>query len=151
MAAATGTKRATAESLHQIGEVAELVGLSLRTVRYYEEVGVLSAPARTEGGFRLYGAEHVDQLLLIKQMKPLGFSIEEMRALLDARRTLAGRASARRRSEAHESLEAFAELAGERCRDLRKQLRSAERFSAQIRGEAEGQDLPRLGDREGRR
>ncbi|MGC1165254.1 MAG: MerR family transcriptional regulator [Solirubrobacterales bacterium] len=140
MAVATEAKRTTTENLHQIGEVAELVGLSLRTVRYYEEVGLLSAPARTEGGFRLYGAEHIDQLLLIKQMKPLGFSIEEMRALLDARKTLKGRASARKRTEARESLEGFAELASERCRDLRKQLRSAERFSRQIRSEAEGGD-----------
>ncbi|HSK49136.1 MAG TPA: MerR family transcriptional regulator [Solirubrobacterales bacterium] len=140
MAVATAAKRTTAENLHQIGEVAELVGLSLRTVRYYEEVGLLSAPARTEGGFRLYGAEHIDQLLLIKQMKPLGFSIEEMRALFDAREVLASNTSARKRAEASKSLEGFAELASERCRDLRKQLRSAERFSRQIRSEAEGAD-----------
>ena len=140
MAAATEAKRTTTENLHQIGEVAELVGLSLRTVRYYEEVELLSAPARTEGGFRLYGAEHIDQLLLIKQMKPLGFSIEEMRALLDAREILASSTSARRRAEASKSLEGFAELASERCRDLRKQLRSAERFSRQIRSEADGGD-----------
>jgi MerR family transcriptional regulator, copper efflux regulator len=140
MAVATEAKQPTKEELHQIGEVAELVGLSLRTVRYYEEVGVLSAPARTEGGFRLYGTEHIDQLLLIKQMKPLGFSIEEMRALLDARKLLEGRTSARRRTEARESLEGFAELAGERCRELRKQLRSAERFSRQLRSEADGGD-----------
>jgi DNA-binding transcriptional MerR regulator len=138
MAVATENERAKSDSLHQIGEVAELVGLSLRTVRYYEEVGVLSAPARTEGGFRLYGAEHIDQLLLIKQMKPLGFSIEEMRALLDARKTLEGSATAGKRREARKSLEGFAELASERCRDLRKQVRSAERFSRQIRDEAGG-------------
>ena len=110
--------------------------LSLRTVRYYEEVGVLSAPARTEGGFRLYGAEHLEQLRLIKQMKPLGFSIEEMRELLDARADLRTSNSARKRAAARERLERFAELAGERCRDLRQQLRSAERFARQITGEA---------------
>jgi MerR family copper efflux transcriptional regulator len=140
MAVATEAKRATKEDLHQIGEVAELVDLSLRTVRYYEEVGVLSAPARTEGGFRLYGAEHIDQLLLIKQMKPLGFSVEEMRALLDARKALEGGTSARRRTEARERLEGFAELASERCRELRKQLRTAERFARQIRSEADAED-----------
>lgn len=141
MAVTTESERAKTGSLHQIGEVADLVGLSLRTVRYYEEVGLLSPPARTEGGFRLYGAEHVDQLLLIKQMKPLGFSIEEMRALFDARETLNGAArGARKRAEARKSLEGFAELASERCRDLRKQLRSAERFSRQLRSEAEGGD-----------
>ncbi|MGD9736719.1 MAG: MerR family transcriptional regulator [Solirubrobacterales bacterium] len=134
------TAQTESTGLHQIGEVAEQVGLSLRTVRYYEEVGLLSAPARTEGGFRLYGAEHVDQLLLIKQMKPLGFSIDEMRALLDARKTLEGSASTRKRTEARDRLERFAELASERCGELRKQLRSAERFAKQIRSEAESGD-----------
>jgi MerR family copper efflux transcriptional regulator len=127
------------EDLHQIGEVAEQVGLSLRTVRYYEEVGLLSPPARTEGGFRLYGAEHIEQLMLIKQMKPLGLSIEEMRSLLEARKDLAG-SSVRRRAAAREALGQFAELVNERCRELRKQLRSAERFSKQISSEAEGGD-----------
>jgi len=138
MAVATKAKRTTTGELHQIGEVAELVGLSLRTVRYYEEVGVLSAPARTEGGFRLYDQEHIDQLLLIKQMKPLGFSIEEMRAVFDARETLAHSTSARKRAEASEALEGFAELASGRCRDLRERLRDGERFARQIRDEAQG-------------
>ena len=140
MSTDVGTKRSADENLLQIGEVAEQVGLSLRTVRYYEEVGLLSPPARTEGGFRLYGEEHLDQLKLIKQMKPLGLSIEEMRALRGARRELEGGTSARRKAEARDGLERFAELASERCRELRKQLRSAERFARQIRSEAEGGD-----------
>lgn len=139
MAVATETGEGKTENLHQIGEVAELVGLSLRTVRYYEEVDLLSAPARTEGGFRLYGAEHIDQLLLIKQMKPLGFSIEEMRALLEARKDLKGATSAPRRAAARAHLESFAERASERCTELRKQLRTAERFAHQIRNEAESE------------
>jgi DNA-binding transcriptional MerR regulator len=127
-------------AMMQIGEVADRVGLSLRTVRYYEEVGLLSAPSRTEGGFRLYGAEHIDQLKLIKQMKPLGLSIEEMRTLLRAREDLHAGGSASKRAEARDSLERFAELAGERCGELRKQLRSAERFARQISSEAKGGD-----------
>lgn len=134
------TKQGAGEEQLQIGEVAEEVGLSLRTVRYYEEVGLLSAPTRTEGGFRLYGAEHLEQLRLIKQMKPLGLSIEEMRALLRARNDLEASTSSRRRAEARDSLERFADLAGERCAELRKQLRSAERLARQIRNEAEGGD-----------
>jgi DNA-binding transcriptional MerR regulator len=133
-------KGSTDEDLHQIGEVAEQVGLSLRTVRYYEEVGLLSPPTRTSGGFRLYGEEHLDQLRTIMQMKPLDFSIEEMRTLLRARKDLETTTSARRRAEARESLERFADLAGERCAKLRKRLRSAEGFARQIRSEAEGGD-----------
>jgi DNA-binding transcriptional MerR regulator len=140
MSTEVGGKRSVDEELHQIGEVAERVGLSLRTVRYYEEVGLLSPPARTEGGFRLYGEEHLEQLKMIKQMKPLDFSIEEMRALLRARNELETSTSARKRAEAREGLEGFAELAGERCQEMRKKLRSAERFARQIRSEAEGGD-----------
>lgn len=134
---ATTVRGQTEEQLLQIGEVAEEVGLSLRTVRYYEEVGVLSAPQRTEGGFRLYGALHLDQLRLIKQMKPLGLSLEEMRELLRAREALGGEASKKQRAEAQAALESFAELAGERCTELRAQLRIAEKFAGQIRAEAE--------------
>lgn len=140
MSTEVGVKRDTDEDLHQIGEVAEEVGLSLRTVRYYEEVGLLAAPTRTEGGFRLYGAEHLEQLRLIKQMKPLGLSIEEMRALLQARSDLETSTSDRKRAAARDTLESFADLLGERCTELRKQLRSGERFARQIRAEAKSGD-----------
>lgn len=140
MSPATEDRQRSGEELLQIGEVAEEVGLSLRTVRYYEEVGLLSAPTRTDGGFRLYGPAHLEQLRLIKQMKPLGLSIEEMGALLRARNDLETSTSARRRAEARDSLERFADLASERCAELRKQLRSAERLARQIRNEAEGGD-----------
>jgi MerR family transcriptional regulator, copper efflux regulator len=75
--------------MHQIGEVAEAVGLSLRTIRYYEEVGVVPPSGRTAGGFRLYTDGDIERLLLVKQMKPLDFSLEEMRDLLQTRDRLA--------------------------------------------------------------
>jgi DNA-binding transcriptional MerR regulator len=131
---------ATKQDLLQIGDVAERVGLSLRTVRYYEEVGVLTPPTRTSGGFRLYGEGHIAQLLTIKQMKPLDFSIEEMRELLEARAVLESSTSARKRAAARETLERFAELAADRCTDLRKRLRSAESFAREISKEAEARD-----------
>ena len=88
-----------AGKLLQIGEVAERVSLSLRTVRYYEEQGLLEPESRTSGGFRLYSEDQVDRLALIEEMKPLGFTVQEMRELLDARDQLragdgAGHASA---------------------------------------------------------
>jgi DNA-binding transcriptional MerR regulator len=67
----------------QIGEVAERIGLSLRTIRYYEEVGLAVPSARSEGGFRLYVEDDVERLPVVMQIKPLRFSLEEMRELLD--------------------------------------------------------------------
>jgi len=66
----------------QIGEVAERTKLSLRTIRHYEEVGLVPPSARSKGGFRLYAETDVQRLLLIRKMKPLGFTLEEMAGLL---------------------------------------------------------------------
>jgi MerR family transcriptional regulator, copper efflux regulator len=71
-----------ARSLFQIGEVAHRVGLSLRTIRYYEEVGLVAPASRTPGGFRLYSEENVGRLAILKGMKPLGLSLSEVRELM---------------------------------------------------------------------
>ena len=79
------TRQATAgpaRSLLKIGEAAERVGLSLRTVRYYEEVGLLTPSARSPGGFRLYSEDDVARLQVLKAMKPFGLSLEEIRELM---------------------------------------------------------------------
>ncbi len=68
--------------LLQIGQVADRTGLSLRTIRFYEENGLVRPTSRTQGGFRLYGEDDVARLEVITRMKPLGFSIEEMQELL---------------------------------------------------------------------
>lgn len=70
------------DQVMHIGRVADLTGLSLRTIRYYEEIGLVTPSGRTAGGFRQYGQEDVDRLLLIKRMKPLGYPLEEMAKLL---------------------------------------------------------------------
>lgn len=75
----------------KIGEVAERVGLSLRTLRYYEEARLITPAGRTSGGFRLYSERDVQRLLLIMQMKPLGFSLEQMRQVVQDLGTLVGR------------------------------------------------------------
>lgn len=75
------TRPAATETMH-IGELAERTGLSHRTIRHYDEVGLLHPSARTEGGFRLYTATDLTRLLIIRRMKPLGFSLEQMAELL---------------------------------------------------------------------
>ena len=129
-----------ATRLLQIGEVADRVGLSLRTVRYYEEHGLLTPEARSAGGFRLYSDDQVDRLALIKQMKPLGFTVQEMRELLDARDALqgqdAGEAGGARRAAAAATLGSYAGAAAERIERLRRQLAQARGLADQLRREA---------------
>lgn len=66
----------------QIGEVAARVGLSLRTIRHWDEVGLVVPSKRSVGGFRLYTEADIERLLLVKTLKPLDFSLEQMRELL---------------------------------------------------------------------
>lgn len=67
----------------QIGEVAQKTQLSLRTIRHYDEIGLLSPSARSEGGFRLYTNDDLETLLLIRRIRPLEFTLQEMKELLD--------------------------------------------------------------------
>ncbi|WGW11609.1 MerR family transcriptional regulator [Saxibacter everestensis] len=66
-----------------IGEVAERTGLSLRTIRHYDEIGLLPASARTDGGFRVYTSSDLNRLMVIRRMKPLGFTLDQMAELLN--------------------------------------------------------------------
>lgn len=119
--------------MHQIGEVAERVALSLRTVRYYEEMGLITPERRTDGGFRLYTEENIDRLLTIKQMKPLGFSVQEMRELLETRDALRSPDThAPKRSQAANKLLEFARAAEARCAKLRGHLAGGEELTNQL-------------------
>lgn len=66
----------------QIGKVALETGLSVDAIRFYEKEGLLRAPERSEGGFRLYTARDIAQLQLIRKAQELGFSLAEIRELL---------------------------------------------------------------------
>ncbi|WP_338748812.1 MerR family transcriptional regulator [Janibacter alittae] len=116
-----------------IGEVVSRTGLSHRTIRYYEEMGLLTPSARTEGGFRLYDEAGIERLLLIKPMKPLGFSLEQMRQLLDALDTLADSASAPAGSAAARAqLDAIHDEALTRVAELKEATARAEAFTEQL-------------------
>jgi DNA-binding transcriptional MerR regulator len=68
----------------KVGEVADRLGMSVRTLRHYEDVDLVSPTARTDGNFRLYTEDDVRRLLIIRRMKPLGYSLEQMRTILQA-------------------------------------------------------------------
>ena len=79
----------SAERYLQIGEVAEQLSLTPRTLRYYEEIGLLAPPSRMEGGFRLYSAADIDRLENIVQLKRLlGFSLREIKQVVEAMESL---------------------------------------------------------------
>jgi len=77
-----GSARTATPTMH-IGALAERTGMSLRTLRHYDETGLLKPSGRSEGGFRLYTDEDLARLLVIRRMKPLGFSLDEMADLLE--------------------------------------------------------------------
>jgi DNA-binding transcriptional MerR regulator len=70
-----------AERLHSIGELAERIGLSTRTLRYYEELGLLPGVRRRAGGRRVYGRDELERLRFIQRLKGLGLSLAEIREL----------------------------------------------------------------------
>jgi Cu(I)-responsive transcriptional regulator len=67
----------------KIGELATRAGSNPETIRYYERIGMLPAPARTGGNYRDYGSEHVARLSFIRHARALGFELQDVRALLD--------------------------------------------------------------------
>jgi MerR family transcriptional regulator, repressor of the yfmOP operon len=73
------------EGLFQIDQVATRTKLTKRTLRYYEEIGLLESPTRTEGGYRLYSEADIHRVESIKRLKHLlGFSLAEIRDLVRA-------------------------------------------------------------------
>jgi DNA-binding transcriptional MerR regulator len=67
---------------YSIGDLARETGVKATTIRFYEAEGLLAAPARTEGGHRVYGAAHRDRLGFIRHARELGFAMADIRDLL---------------------------------------------------------------------
>jgi len=119
-----------------IGELAEKTGLSLRTIRHYDEVGLLKPTGRTEGGFRLYTPNDVTRLMLIRRMKPLGFPLEEMTDLLrviDALRST--NISAAIEPDVRSELDDYIAEADRRRAKLQEHLDMADEFLALLRAQ----------------
>ncbi|WP_442785133.1 MerR family transcriptional regulator [Amycolatopsis sp. H20-H5] len=124
----------TGEHMH-IGEVATRTELSLRTIRHYDDVGLVVPSARSQGGFRLYTEVDVARLMVIRRMKPLGFTLEQMQELLAATDRLDSGAliDTAERQVLTTTLREFEHVAQQRCTDLRTQLGRAEEFADTLR------------------
>lgn len=66
-----------------IGTLAKQTGTKVQTIRYYEQIGIMPEPGRTEGGQRRYGDAELDRLAFIRHSRQLGFSLQAIRDLLD--------------------------------------------------------------------
>src|SRR3546814_13155525 len=66
-----------------IGDLAKATATKVETIRYYERIGLLPAPARTQGNYRSYTDDHLRRLSFVRRSRELGFAIEQVRALLD--------------------------------------------------------------------
>ncbi len=116
-------ERAAPRSM-QIGEIALRTDLSLRTLRHYDEIGLLRPSGRSDGGFRLYTEDDLERLMVIRRMKPLGFTLEQMVEVMRHLETLHGTPTV----EARQRLAATLDEACARRERLQRQLGMADEF-----------------------
>ncbi|GAA4289055.1 MerR family transcriptional regulator [Georgenia daeguensis] len=115
------------EPMMQIGKFAQRTGLSIHTIRHYDDVALLRPSGRSEGGFRLYTEADLERVNVIRRIKPLGFSLEQMREVLDVLDTLPAAGPAEL-VELGKRLEAIKETACERRATLLEQVALADNF-----------------------
>lgn len=117
-----------ADALLRIGEVATRTELSLRSLRHWEEVGLLRPSGRTEGGFRLYTDDDVERILVVRRMKPLGYTLEEMSVVMRDIEALSAGVTGEERAAVLARLDALRADAAERRARLERQLGMADEF-----------------------
>jgi MerR family copper efflux transcriptional regulator len=131
----TKASPADTAAVMQIGEVAARTQLSLRSLRHWEEVGLLRPSGRTEGGFRLYTETDVEKSLVIRRMKPLGFTLEQMSAAMRDIEVLRDRDAEERHDQARARLAAILAEAADRREKLETQLAMADEFIRELNQE----------------
>ncbi len=121
------------KELSQIGGVAERLGVSTRTIKYYEELGLVSPQNRSPGGFRLYDPSDVERLQRVLRLKNMGFSLAAIREFLSVRD--AAREEATREAvlaETTEHLRSREREVAERIARAREDLKSAEALREEL-------------------
>jgi len=120
------------KELSQIGEVAERLGVSPRTIKYYEELGLVTPEERSPGGFRLYGAADVERLERVLRLKGMGFSLAAIREFLAVRDAAQEATRERILSETTEHLRAREREVAARIEKVREDLESAESLRQEL-------------------
>ena len=119
--------------LERVGEIAERLGVSPRTIKYYEELGLIRPETRSPGGFRLYGKEGVEQLERILRMKSIGYSLAAIRELLATREAAQEADKITVISNTMERLKDREREVTERIQQMRKDLKQAEALREELR------------------
>ncbi len=112
--------------LSRIGEVADRLGVSPRTIKYYEEIGLLIPGERSPGGFRLYAEPDVERLRRILRLKDMGFSLAAIREFISVRDDAREATRETVLQETTKHLEAREHELTSRIDKLRRDLESAE-------------------------
>jgi DNA-binding transcriptional MerR regulator len=109
-----------------IGEVARSSGVKVPTIRYYESIGLLAAPERTDGNQRSYEASDIRRLAFIRHARELGFEIDAIRTLLDLQ------------ENPNQTCEAADAIAKARLSDVEQRIRSLTALKAELEMMIEG-------------
>jgi len=119
--------------LSRVGEVAERLGVSPRTIKYYEEIGLVEPEERSQGGFRLYGERGVERLRRILRMKGMGYSLRAIREILAVREAAQEADKATVLRTATEHLKEREREVAERVGQMREDLGRAETLREELR------------------
>jgi DNA-binding transcriptional MerR regulator len=112
----------------KIGEVSKRSGVGVEALRFYEKSGLLERPSRTYGGYRVYGREVLDRLAFIKQAQALGFSLEEIRRIIEDAR------------KGQSPCEEVREIVRRRMEELDERLRELQRHRRELKATLEEWD-----------
>ena len=112
------------------GKLAKQTGCNLETIRYYEKIGLIHKPRRSAAGYRDYDEEHVRLLHFIQRAKLLGFSVDQIRELMELSDERAGHT----RAEVKALTQSHIEQIGERIDDLQKIMKRLTQISSYCDG-----------------
>ncbi|MCE9593086.1 MAG: MerR family transcriptional regulator [Planctomycetes bacterium] len=119
-----------ANELLKIGDFARLASTNLRTLRYYEELGLLAPASRSQGGFRYYRRAHLNRLNMIRDLQSLGLNLDRIRELMATREVVDDRKQFVARVD--EALREQDRLLAERIKLLEEQRAGIARASAKL-------------------
>lgn len=123
----------TTRESRRVGEVAERLGVSPRTIKYYEEIGLVGPESRSQGGFRLYGKREVERLERILRMKGMGYSLAAIREILAVRDTAQEADKVTVLKTVRRHLKEREREAAERIRQMQEDLKRAETLREDLR------------------